>query len=154
MASRKREIEAFIERIGEFYSRIGLQRGAGRLIGWLLVCDPPHQSAPQLEKATGSSKASVSIHLRLLMAAGLVERIGIPGERRAFYRIRATAWTEDLRSKLSQLTELKEIAESGLKALKGSPPDSRARLEMMRDFYTFMERELPAVIDKWLGRRK
>lgn len=152
MGGRRREIEAFIERIGEFYSRLGLQRGAGRLIGWLLVCDPPHQSAPQLEKATGSSKASVSIHVRLLMAAGLVERIGVPGERRAFYRIRATAWTEDLKSKLAQLTELKDIAESGLKSLEGSRPESRARLEVMRDFYAFMERELPAVIDRWLDR--
>jgi DNA-binding transcriptional regulator GbsR (MarR family) len=152
--TRKGEIEAFVERLGEFYSRLGLQRGAGRVIGWLLVCDPPHQSAPDLEAATGSSKASISIHLRLLVAAGLVERIGLPGERRAFYRIRPTAWTEDLKGKVAQLTELKEIAQSGLKALEGSSPASRSRLEVMRDFYTFMEREFPSVIDKWLQRRK
>ena len=98
------EKEAFVERVGEFFSRIGHQRGAGRTVGWLLVCDPPHQSADELVQATGQSKASVSIHLRLLTASGLVERIGVSGERRAFYRIRPAAWKNDLSAKLTQIT--------------------------------------------------
>ena len=146
--------KAFVETLGEFYSRLGYQRIAGRLVGWLLICDPPHQSAAELAEATGASKGSISTNLRLLMSAGLVERIGVPGERRAFYHLRPIAWTRDLSAKLAQISELRRIADSGLEMLKGESPERRKRLRRMRDFYVFMEQELPAVIDKWLASEK
>lgn len=146
--------EAFIETVGEFFSRLGHQRIAGRLLGWLLICDPPHQSATDLADAIGASKGSISINLRLLIASDLVERIGVPGERRAFYRLRPTAWTQDLNSKVAQLTELRRIAESGLDVLADAPPERRKRLEGMRALYEFMEREFPVLIEKWLASNK
>lgn len=145
------KIEAFVETVGEFFSRLGHQRIAGRLIGWLLVCDPPHQAASQLAEVIGASKASISINLRLLTAAGLVERIGVPGERRAFYQLRPIAWTRDLSAKLAQVSELRRVADSGLELLSEDSEERRRRLQRMRDFYAFMERELPPIIDKWLA---
>ena len=55
------------------------------------------------------------------MAAGLVERIGVAGERRAYYRIRPVAWTRDLSTKLGQIAELRRIADTGLELLKNEP---------------------------------
>jgi len=143
--------EAFIERVAEFFARLGHQRIAGRLLGWLLICDPPHQSAAELASVSGASKASISINLRLLTTAGLVERIGVPGERRGFYRLRPGAWTQDLSSKLAQIAELRRVADSGLRLLGDVPEEKSRRLRRMRDYYAFMEHELPAVIDRWLA---
>jgi hypothetical protein len=38
------EEREFIERSGLFYEAAGGPRTAGRILGWLLICDPPHQS--------------------------------------------------------------------------------------------------------------
>jgi DNA-binding transcriptional regulator GbsR (MarR family) len=143
--------EAFVETVGEFFPRLGHQRIAGRLNGWLLICDPPHQSADELARAIGASKGSISTNLRLLMASGLVERIGISGERRAFYHLRPIAWTRDLSAKLAQVAELRRIADTGLEVLKDRPAEQRKGFKRMRDFYAFMGHELPVVIDKWLA---
>jgi len=154
MEPNAERLRAFVERIGEFFAKAGHQRIAGRVLGWLLVCDPPHQSADDLQRLTHASKASISISLRVLTAIDLVERVGVPGERKAHYRIRPGAWTTDLRGKLSQFTALRQLADEGLAALDGVPASRRERLEGMRDLYQFFEREFPELIERWLAKRR
>lgn len=144
----------FVEHFGEFFARAGHQRIAGRVLGWLLICDPPHQSADDLRRVTRASKASVSITLRLLAAADLVERIGVPGQRRAYYRVRPGAWSTDLRRKVDQITGARRLAEEGLALLADATPERRRRLEEMRELYAFFEREFPGLIERWLASRK
>lgn len=151
---KEAEARNFVERVGEFFARLGHQRTAGRILGWLLICDPPEQSGPDIVAVTGASKASVSINLRLLTASGVVESVGLPGERRTFYRLRPAAWTQDMGAKVAQIKELRQIAEAGLDLLAKAPPPARERLVAMRDFYAFFERELPAVVDRWLQSQK
>ena len=38
----------FVEEAGIVFEQTGLPRMAGRIFGWLLICDPPHQSTDQL----------------------------------------------------------------------------------------------------------
>jgi uncharacterized protein YqfA (UPF0365 family) len=42
------------------------------------------------------------------------------------------------------------MAERGLEAIADRPPESRARLEEFRDVFAFVEREVPAVVDRFL----
>ena len=143
------KLEAFVEQVGEIFASAGHQRIAGRLFGWLLICDPPHQSAADIQEATGASKASVSTNLRLLQAGGLVERIGVPGERRAYYQMNLEAWTRDLKGRLAEISAMRRVAESGLEALGSVPAERRERLEAMRAFYTFFEKEMPTLLEHW-----
>ncbi len=150
------KLDTFVEQVGEIFASAGHQRIAGRLFGWLLICDPPHQSAAEILEATGSSKASVSTNLKLLQAAGLVERIGVPGERRAYYQMNLNAWSQDLRGRLAEISAMRRVAESGLEALESAPVERRERLEAMRAFYTFFEKEMPMLLEHWeqeLGRK-
>lgn len=153
MADETKALEPFVERVGEFFARTGHQRTAGRVLGWLLVCDPPRQSADDLQRVTGASKASISITLRVLIANDLVERVGVTGRRQAHYQLRPGCWTTDLRGKLAQFTALRELAEEGLALMVEAPPDRRARLEGMRDLYAFFEREFPGLVERWLAER-
>lgn len=146
-------LAAFVERVGEFFARTGHQRIAGRVLGWLLVCDPPAQTAEDLQRVTRASKASISITLRVLIANDLVERVGVVGQRKAHYQLRPAAWTTDLRGKLAQFTALRQLAEEGLAAMGDVPSDRRARLEGMRDLYAFFEREFPDLVERWLAAR-
>ena len=122
---------------------------AGRIWGWLLVCDPPHQTAAELGDAVRASRGSISTMTKLLVQFGLIERIGLPGQRNRFYRIKSGAFTKLLRAGMSVTTEVREMAERGLELLKNAPPRARRRLEECRDFYAFFEREFPALIKKW-----
>ncbi len=62
-----------------FFEEMGFPRMAGRILGWLLICDPPEQSAGQLAGVLQASKGSLSTMTRLLIQMGLVERVGLPG---------------------------------------------------------------------------
>lgn len=68
----------FAEDVGLVFENIGLPRMAGRVLGWLLVCDPPHQSMLELVEALSASKASISNTTRMLIEIGLIERISLP----------------------------------------------------------------------------
>ncbi len=143
------KLDTFVEQVGEIFASAGHQRIAGRLFGWLLICDPPHQSAAEILEATGASKASVSTNLRLLQAAGLVKRIGVAGERRAYYQMNIEAWSKDLEGRVAEISAMRRVAESGLEALESAPVERRERLEAMRAFYTFFEKEMPMLLERW-----
>ena len=40
--------QQFVEECGLYFEGIGLTRIAGRVIGWLLICDPPYQLQSEL----------------------------------------------------------------------------------------------------------
>lgn len=149
------EEKIFVEEVGLFFEQWGLPQMGGRILGWLLVSDPPYQSTNELTEALPASKGSISTTTRLLMKMGLIERLSIPGKRRNYFRIKPGAWEKLLKESLSYLIELRLLlVERGLKLLEGKPPELRKRLEEMLDVYTFFEREFPALLERWEQERK
>lgn len=145
----------FIEDVGILYGEMGFPRMAGRIFGWLLVCEPPHQSAEQLANIVEASKGSISSMTRLLIQMGMVEKIGIPGKRDTYYRMRSGSWTELMKNHLANLTAMRKLAEGGLDLMADRVPESRQRLQELRDFHAFLEREIPAMLDRYeQGRNK
>jgi hypothetical protein len=145
----------FIEDVGILYGEMGFPRMAGRIFGWLLVCEPPHQSAEQLANTVEASKGSISSMTRLLIQMGMVEKIGIPGKRDTYYRMRSGSWTELMKNHLANLTGMRKLAEGGLDLMADRVPESRQRLQELRDFHAFLEREIPAMLDRYeQGRNK
>ena len=144
----------FIEDFGLYTEQLGFPRMAGRILGWLLISDPPHQSAGQLGEMLGASKGSVSGMTRLLIQIGLVELVSLPGERRDYYRISSNAWANSLKERLEQAHAFRRLAEEGLALLKGSNPQRLLRLEEMQSLYALLEGELPKLLERWQSERK
>jgi len=142
-------MKQFIEDVGILYGEMGLPRMAGRIFGWLLLCEPPHESAEQLATIVEASKGSISSMTRLLIQAGMVERIGIPGRRDTYYRIRSGSWSEFMRNRLANLTAMRKLAERGLDLIADRTPESRQRLQELRNFHAFLEREIPSLLDRY-----
>lgn len=142
-------LHEFVEQIGLFVEDAGLPRMSGRIIGWLLVCEPEHQSAEQLAAALGASRGSISTMTQLLLRAGLIERITVAGSRRTYYRHGHNAWTQQMRSAMSQVTRARVLAKRGLRALGDAPEARRRRLDEMLRFHEFFEAELPALMERW-----
>ena len=99
-----------------------LPRMAGRIFGWLLVCDPPEQSLEDLAAAVQGSKASMSTMTRLLVQSGLVEKVRPPGARRDAFRVQPGQWETLWRSRLVLVQQATALAEHGLELLAGKAP--------------------------------
>jgi DNA-binding transcriptional regulator GbsR (MarR family) len=144
----------FVEETGLFFEQMGLPRMAGRVLGWLLVSDPPHQTLNQLKETLTASKGSISTMTRLLIQVGLIERVSLPGQRRDYFRIKPHVWSQLIEQRLFQVTALRRLAEQGLGLLEGERPPVKQRLEEMYDVYAFFERELPALMERWEAERR
>lgn len=141
--------QQFVEETGIYFEGVGLPRMAGRIIGYLLICDPPHQSQPELVEALQASKSAISNAINLLLQLYFVEKISLIGDRRDYYKTAKDMWARSFRARMHQVTELKTLSERGLELLEGEPPHTRKRLEMMRDMNAFMAEEFPKLLDRW-----
>jgi DNA-binding transcriptional regulator GbsR (MarR family) len=147
------DLVSFADEMGMFYEDLGLPRAWGRVLGWLLVCEPESQSAEDFANVLHGSRGSVSMTTRALIRSGMVERRTLRGDRRTYYRIRPESWTTVLEEQQQSTKRLRTLAERGLELLKEKPPEQRRRLEEMHSLMAFFEQELPALIDRWRRER-
>jgi DNA-binding transcriptional regulator GbsR (MarR family) len=145
-----REEQHFAEEVGLFFEQVGLSRTDGRILGWLLIADPPDQTMMDIVEALQVSKSSVSTSTRALIQFGMVERVSKPGERRDDYRLRPNLWTHLMQLRLDQSRAFQNLAERGLDLLADAPPERRHHLEEMRELYRFFER----ILEECLEERK
>ena len=143
----------FVEEMGQFLASLGMTPMAGRMWGWLLICEPPEQTAGEIAEALHASRGAISGTARLLATSGLVRRTKKRGDRREYF----SAPPEGLDSLLSNASgiyrHMRGIAERGLEAIKDRPAESRARLQEFHDVMAFVEREVPDVIGRFLRER-
>ncbi len=148
------ERTAYIEDFALHFEQSGLPRIAGRILGLLMICDPPHRSATELAEELQASKGSVSTMTRFLVSAGLLERASIPGARANYFQFALDGFEHLFAQKMQQLVSFTPLSKRGLALLAGKPPQQRARLLEMAALYTFYEREMPLLLDKWHQERE
>jgi DNA-binding transcriptional regulator GbsR (MarR family) len=138
----------FIDATGEWVAKAyGMPNMAGRVLAWLLVCEPAEQTAAQLADALEASKGSISGATGLLVRARLVDRLHVRGERADRFRVRPEAWDEQVRDQ--NIDQAREVLALGLEALDGESPTRRARLEELDAFYAWWQERMPALWEEW-----
>lgn len=143
------DVKHFVEDMGLFFEQAGLSRMAGRVMGRLLISNPPHQTMHDLVEELQTSKASVSHATRLLIQIGFVDRVSFPGNRRDHYRIRPGAWVELTRRRAAHITAFRKLAERGLGLVEDQPPQQKVALHELHNIYAFFEREFPLLLERW-----
>ena len=143
------DLHDYLERWGMLFEALGAARMMGRVLGWLLVCDPPEQTAADIAAAIGASAGSISTTTRTLVQSGFIERIGIPGERSAFFRVRSGMWGQLLRRRMSYMAALGDLAEEGIPLASGEGEQATRRLLELGSYCRFIERELPSFVARW-----
>src|SRR5450631_1714819 len=84
--------QSFVEELGVLAFDVGIPRATVRVLAWLVVCDPPPQSAPGIQNALHLSAGAVSAATRTLIGIGMLERAARPGDRHRYYQPRAGGW--------------------------------------------------------------
>src|SRR5450432_2462619 len=105
---KQREIQNWVERVAAtFAQHFGLPPITGRILGWLLICDPAEQSAGEIADAIGASRASLTTSMRLLTAGEFVRRRHRPGERTTYFQIDDDAWEKVIRQRIAGMASLR-----------------------------------------------
>jgi len=142
-----------VEEMGQFLGSMGMTPMAGRMWGYLLICDPPEQTAAQIAEALHASRGAISGTARLLAGPGLVRRTTRPGDRREYFSAPPEGLDSMLASAGAIYRQMREIAERGLAATASRTPAARARLQEFHDVMTFVEQEVPRVVGEFLRDR-
>ncbi|GAA3622467.1 siderophore transport transcriptional regulator MmpR5 [Nonomuraea rosea] len=112
----REQVLAWVERVATFVSEEwGLAPITGRVLGWLMACDPPEQTAGEIAEAIGASRASLTTNMHLLTSIRLIRRFRKAGERNVYYQIEDDAWSKVIRQKLAAFTAFDELAAEGLR---------------------------------------
>lgn len=142
----------FIEDVALFCEQMGLPRMAGRVLGVLLISDPPSQSLNELCDYLQASKSSVSTMARLLVGEGLIEPAPCLVPRRDYFRFKDGGWLEFMRRRMEVMAGLHAIADRGLEILDGRDESLRTRLEEAHDVFEFVDSEFRGWLER-MGKR-
>lgn len=140
------------ERLALVLAEAGMQRMAARVMCALLYSDQEDITAGELCERLGASAGAVSGALKTLLSLEMAERVPAPGDRRDHYRLRPGGWAIMMSSRNRLLDAMLQAAHEGI-AAAGEESVAGQRLREMRDFYAYMQRELPALIDRWHDQR-
>jgi DNA-binding transcriptional regulator GbsR (MarR family) len=144
---------AFVEDMGSVLAGYGMTPMAGRMWGWLLICEPAEQTAADIADALEASRGAISGTARLLASAGMIRRTTRRGDRREYFSAPPEALDQFIANAGKIYRQIRELMERGLAAIDDRPPESRARLQELRDVMAYIETEVPAVMDRYLQGR-
>lgn len=143
----------FVEEVGIVFDKTGLPRMAGRIFGWLLICEPSYQSPAELTEALMVSRGSISTMTRFLLQIGLIERVGMPGERQDYFQISPDAWQRLIKRGLEdEIKMFHQLAERGLALWTdktSSAPGWLAEMTKIHSVYSFLAQEFPRLMERW-----
>jgi DNA-binding transcriptional regulator GbsR (MarR family) len=139
--------------MGQLLASYGMTPMAGRMWGWLLICEPPEQTAAEIADALQASRGAISGTARILATAGMIKRSTRRGDRREYFSAPPETFDSFLEGAGRIYRRFREMAERGLVAIADRPESSRARLQELRDVFAFVEQEVPVVVDRFLSDR-
>ena len=149
-----KEMWDFVDAMGTgMAGAYGFPAMTGRVLGWLLVCDPPEQTAAELAEALSASKGAISGATSSLVRARLVDRVRVRGKRPDRFRLHPGAWDAQIQDQSNAQADRHLIAQ-GLDALGDAPAERRARLEELDAFYASWQDRIPRLWDEWDAYRR
>ena len=144
---------AFADEIGRHYARqYGLPPMVGRVAGWLMVCEPPQQTAADIADALHASRSAVGNAIAMLENQAFVRRSRAAGQRVDHVELNPAYGEQGLDSP-AEWAALVALTRRGLDVLAGAPLERRARLLEMQAFAQFLHERMPAVAAEWRERR-
>jgi predicted transcriptional regulator len=141
----------FVESLALVLTNAGMQRTSARTFAALLASESGRMTAKEIGDSLQVSPAAVSGAVRYLEHARIVRRGRAPGQRADHFELGDGFWYEAMASNDTLYADLAAAMSTGIAALGPSP--ARDRLEETRDFFDFVRREMPALINRWRASR-
>jgi hypothetical protein len=144
----------FADHAARFYARrYGIAPMAGRLLGYLAVCEPRDQTITELADALLASRSAIAGAVNGLEAPGLVRRSRAAGERMDRVRIDLSS-PRAMGFDVSEYQELGNLAREGLQMLADAPPGRRSVLKELAAYADFLTERIPLLEQEWKAHRE
>jgi len=143
----------FADHLGRFYARrYGFPPMVGRVLGYLLVCEPRDQSIAELSEALLASRSAITGALDVLERLHAIRRSRAAGER--MDRVRTDFSSAKARGfDITEYQELGDLAREGLDVLSDAPPERQAELLELSAFADFLVEQTQRMKQEWEARR-
>ncbi len=143
----------YTDEFGRFFARrYGLPPATGRVLGWLLICEPPDQTAAEIAEALHISRSGAGAAITTLEGFHLIRRRRAPGERAD--RIAVNPEAAEAGLDVAEYVEMSALAAAGLEMLEGEPLERRARLLGAKALNDFLVERLPQLTEEWRQRAR
>lgn len=145
---------AYADQVGRFFARqYGMPPMAGRVLGWLLICEPEERTAAELAAELKASRTAIGTAVdHLERAGGLVHRRRAAGERADRISVGGSVYEQSLDTP-EEYAGMAELARTGLRLLGDVPLDRKRRLLEMEAFSEFLVEQTVAMAAAWREHR-
>jgi len=143
----------FADHVGRFYARrYAFPPMVGRVLGYLLVCEPPEQSIAELSEALLASRSAITGALEVLERLHAIRRSRAAGER--MDRVRLDFSSAEARGfDITEYQELGDLAREGLEVLGDAPPERKTDALEMAAFADFLVEQTRRMQEEWEAHR-
>jgi hypothetical protein len=149
MAVDREAKQKYAEEFGLLYSTMGMPPAYGKLLGWLMICDPPDQTSTELAEALRLSKGSVSTGMRMLEGAKLARRVTRPGQRGHAYEVLPDALITGTMNGKAVWAALSVLMAKGVELIGDEDAPEARRVRIARDFFAFIAERVPDLIEEF-----
>ena len=137
------------DHVGRFYAeRYGFPPVAGRLIGYLYVCEPAQQSINDIADALLTSRSAINNGVKMLEAQKLIQRSRPAGTRSDLISLNPLG-RENMGFDPTEYLQMASLAREGLELLGNASPERRQALEVVLSLNEFMAERLPQLYEEW-----
>ncbi len=143
----------FIERFTSALMDAGMPRMPARVFVALLATDSGRLTASELADLLHVSPAAISGALRYLTQVNVLTRERQRGSRRDHYRLLDDRWYEMTLRREQVMTRWIAAGNEGVDVLGADTPAGRRMAESV-EFFEFVRRELPALLERWRAERE
>lgn len=147
------EVLRFIERFASQMTDAGWQRMPARVFAALMATDSGTLTAAELAEVLRVSPAAVSGAVRHLTRIHMAVREREPGSRRDVFRVRDDVWQDAIVGRDRVLDMFEESLMMGVAAVGHDTPAGR-RLAESAEFFSFMQKEVVEMLDRWREHRE
>lgn len=143
----------FSDHVGRFYAKqYGFPPVVGRLLGYLLVCEPMEQSIRGIADELLTSRSAITAAIKMLETQHLINRTRPAGSRVDLITIAPSGW-EQTGFDAAEYREQVNLTREGLEILKDASAERRQALEEIGMLNEFLVERMPLLLEEWHAYR-
>lgn len=140
------------EQAAAMMTAAGMPRMPARVMMALVGSPDAGYTAAELAERLGVSAAAVSGAVRYLQSIHIIHRLPHRGDRRDRYDMRDDGWDVVLTANLPLYERLADMVER-IADENAAAPQSAIRARDMAEFFRFLSRRMPQLIEEWHAER-
>ncbi len=153
MTNEDGRVKEEVEKIGIVCDKDGFPPLAGRLLGYLMLAEPPHKTFDEIVDFLQASKSAVSNTLKFMEAQGMVDYITFPGDRKRYFKMNASEWHLVVLKKMEFIKQMREKIAEVIEIRTDAHPDFNQELKDLHELYNLFLEELPKLVMRWKANR-